>query len=406
MESSILDAEEFLLLVAVPYLNRENMITRKQPITAKLALKMFNCLGQQRCCENISHPFVILLCLCEMLQECEHFWDRECRKDCMKQDIITAMGYLPLDDPLTAKDPALVWFKHHLSNFDLPVVLRLRTVLGMDDDQCLQVIATQLWVGEQIEGTVAETKGDNQYRSAFEFSAIDDGCLQFSLHAISQNARHFTFDWNEIVASLAQVLPDLLHSEWLHVMTVCEHLLTSSRLILLTHTSTYTTSSPCVNLTDIKVPLGVAQLLTDACMVWNQSKTLTDTAWVFVAQGLATVIREICLVDPKLEDSVNSRTYLLAQIFCQMCHVMSVLPLQACDHVYLVMLQTLNIYKGVKMQCRTSSSPGDWRAYFYICQNLEMSMLDVLKRYVKEEMTEKSNLERQMEEILEINRGI
>lgn len=103
MESSVLDAEEFLLLVVVPYLNRENMVTRNQPITAKLALKMFNCLGHQKCCEKISQPFVILLCLCEMLQECGHFWDCECRKDCLKQDIITAMGYLPLDDPLTAK---------------------------------------------------------------------------------------------------------------------------------------------------------------------------------------------------------------------------------------------------------------------------------------------------------------
>lgn len=36
-------------------------------------------------------------------------------------------------------DPALVWFKRHLSNFDLPVILRLREVLGIDEDQCLQV---------------------------------------------------------------------------------------------------------------------------------------------------------------------------------------------------------------------------------------------------------------------------
>lgn len=99
---------------------------------------------------------------------------------------------------------------------------------------------------------------------------------------------------------------------------------------------------------------------------------------------------------------MNSRTYLLAQVFCQLCHVMSILPLQACDHVYLVMLETLNIYKGVKTECRTASSPGEWRVYFYVCQNLETSMADVLKRYVKEDMAERSNLVRQMEEIVEI----
>ncbi|KAL9988358.1 hypothetical protein ACROYT_G002795 [Oculina patagonica] len=355
--TQLLSVQEFTEAIVLPFLNNNNM---QGDIPTVLALKLHNTLMESVMTSiSVQLPFLkkhvlpIIHCLCELLNECNVFWDgmapvhslsemeelRELVLKALDSEIKMCLEVLKTNPTLAM---GVEWlFKRMKGGFDWTIPLHLEHLFSAADIRYkLSIPGCLLSVCEESGGKWMADKGliygtEDVFTVLFEYCRVSDSTLKWILESLIPNKLISGFQdiRSSVVTSLAQILPHCIWKEWKRVLEMCRHLVKQSIL-----QAGSTESVPCLQTQDGSQDVyQLSALLLDTLEVFHSplcAAWATPHVWVYVIRHYITAIKEI--VDEMTDAAAT------ALVFAHVCHVMTFVPVDCIDQLFVLALDLVS----------------------------------------------------------------
>lgn len=349
--TQLLDVQEFIQAVVLPFLNNSNM---DDNIPAALALKLLN-TAMEPVSVSVDLLFLkkysltIILCLCELLNDCNAFWESMAPEHSLiemeelKELVLKALDIeikICLEvikiNPSFAR--ALEWLlKRMKDGFDWTIPLYLEelfitvsTMYKLSIPPCLLMVCWEPGDKWTVDKDLPYGPED-VFTVLFEYCRVSDSALECVLERFVSNK--LPGDPEDIrirvVTSLLQILPHCTWKEWNRILAVCQFLL--KRRVFPVCSSN---GVSCLEAEDDDQNVcELSSLLLDmmealrspSCSSWA-----TPHVWLYVIKHYITAIKEAV--------NENTNAMVTASVFGHLCHVMTFAPVACLDQLFVLSL--------------------------------------------------------------------
>ncbi|XP_068734665.1 uncharacterized protein [Montipora capricornis] len=352
----LLSLQELMETTVLCFLNNMNL---QGHIPTSLAVKLLNTsMTAVKPHDKVHQKFLkkhllaIILCLCELLNECTAYWDglapihslsdmeelRELELNALDSNIKLCCDVLETSPSFSRSVEWLL--KRVKSCYGWTIPLYLRRLLSAAYVTCkIPVPCCLLDVCDDTgEEWVADKDlpygNEDVFTVIFEYCRVSESTLQSILGSLLLNRLSYICQdiRKHVVVSMAQILPHCTRKEWTRILDLCMYLTRRNILevsfpaasFVLANDKVQEVSRICTLLLDM-----LKTLSSPLCSSWA-----TPLVWGYVIRHYISVLKDI--VDESTDVAVT------LMLFAHVCHAMTFVPADCDDHLFILALDLVS----------------------------------------------------------------
>ncbi|KAK7504391.1 hypothetical protein BaRGS_00004257 [Batillaria attramentaria] len=341
----LLSPAEFLTASVLPNITLPTPSTISPPVSIDFALRLLiGVLGATLKAGltdwlNEVHPAALAVCCAELVDECVELvtdtGDVDLRAR-IRSLVLTVLELLQRHlhaAKISLEDSSLRWVQDRCATLDWTVLAYLADILKPvsegEANQLLSCLAVEC---------VRQASSDPL--SLLRLAAVSDAAEREVLQLVHSSAEAVT-DEAAILKSLCELLPHLLVSEVKRVVRALSALISAGHLDV-SFRCVFADSITITAFKEAHSEVCVSQLLMDAAVLMSQNQQLcvSQSSCHNLAQVLVAGLQEILQRINRQPHSTSS-VFLIQQIFCHVCIIMSSAPEVMLDSLFVVLLDLL-----------------------------------------------------------------
>ncbi|OWF49912.1 uncharacterized protein LOC110451070 isoform X2 [Mizuhopecten yessoensis] len=344
--TSLLNATEFIQTTTLSSLNVLSLSNQGHPMNALFALEIiigiFEAMKHHealltnlvKSLATDSAPW--LLCVAELWQYCVILWESD--EDVgvrlkLKENLVQFHDLLKsvsASCELCTYGPETVWLHDHLEQMDWSVQLHMAEIISPTayrqecelEDFCLALI---------------NNSGDSIYLNLLRAAAASEVMMQTVLHIVTQSDTSLSLVYEEMVVTLAQVLPHCVFEEWKRVIRLIQGLLDGRQLIIQNRIKDGWEKLDGKS-EAVRQPLNLSRVLHNVITVLQFTTMATNmAALLHCTKCYVTVLKE-CVLVSKIALAASDHLFLLTKVFGHVCHATYWMPLETRDPLDVLLL--------------------------------------------------------------------
>ncbi|XP_077986955.1 gem-associated protein 4-like [Glandiceps talaboti] len=312
----ILDIQELMTICVLPYISL-NSNNSNSTVPLLTALQLFKVAMETDSTIDDSYwllsmrPFPIMLCLCSLLEECIILWDD---KNCYHGNQKLEMKELTLDLLQQSMDVV----KKAIDN-------------GFVDNTGVYWLLSRI---QTMHWTIPL-----HFVSFLQHTGI--GFKQYLMKETLMIHNLFKIT----LIAMVQVLPQCTWMEWRRVIHVMQQLMHDG-ILEVPYGTKFIKQLPFFSFQDCVIPLSTCQLLTSLLHSLSDSSCVQWTSlslWRHVTKLYAATIKDLT---QDITPGTSSTEFIINQFFCHSCQVLSTVPEDVTDQVFVLALELLNMIQA------------------------------------------------------------